>query len=278
MPELPEVHTITTDLSKTLKNPVIKAIHIENNYNVHPSNELFIKNTINKSITRFNRTAKNIVFELDNGNFITIHLAMTGKLLIKRNNDLENSHMRVLFKIENNNGISEDIELRFCDTRKFGKIKYLTKAEYENLKQKYGPEPLAPDLTGAEFLAILQSKKSNVKNVLLDQSKISGLGNIYANDALWVAQVHPDTHTSKLTLKTASKLLEASREVLNEGIKNRGISMRDYVDAFGTKGSQQDHFRVYQHQTCTRCNSNIEFISLNGRGTYFCPICQVYAD
>jgi formamidopyrimidine-DNA glycosylase len=156
----------------------------------------------------------------------------------------------------------------------FGKVQLISKAATHKLSTKVGPNPLDTSLSAKYFHTILKSKKSNIKNVLMDQEKISGLGNVYATDALWIAQIHPTRTTSSITQEESQKLLEACREILNEGIKNRGLTISDYVDAFGKPGFQQNFFRIYQRQMCKRCNLPSQTITLNTRTTYFCPNCQ----
>ena len=168
---------------------------------------------------------------------------------------------------------NKDFELRYCDKRNFGKLKILTKNDFDEFSSKYGPEPTT-SLKVADFIKQLTKKRTNIKNALLDQKLISGMGNVYANDALWIAQIHPETKTTDLSLERAEKLLQACVEILQEGIKHRGISMSDYVDLFGKKGQQQNHFRIYKKDTCRRCGTKTEVTKLNGRGTYYCPTCQ----
>ena len=272
MPELPEVHTITKDLNSTLKGAEIVDTKITGSYIIEPNNELFRQKTKQAEITGFHRVAKNIILQLNSNDYISTHLGMTGKMLIRKPSHPPDLHLRVLFILYIN---GKTAHLRFCDTRMFGRMKLLSKEEYQELKHSYGPEPINSNLTPEEFFKTIRSKKTNIKNVLLDQKKISGLGNVYATDALWLAKIHPETNTQAISLEQAKVLLSSARDILQEGIKNRGISMSDYVDAFGNKGKQQEYFRVYQQEKCRICQADIEFITLNGRGTYFCPVCQI---
>lgn len=272
MPEMPEVHTITEDLKKYAANAVIKNVVIRGEYQTVPDNTTFLDATKNQKIVRTLRIAKNIILELESGDFIQIHLAMTGKLLLREKGFKDDRWERVVFHLEKK---QKAFELRFCDMRMFGKVVLLNEDELEMLQQKYGPEPLQENLTPKAFLRHLQSKNSNIKNVLLDQNIVAGMGNVYVTDALWIAEIHPETKTREFNLEMAAKLLEASRKILEEGIKNRGISMSDYVDLFGKKGKQQEHFRVYGKSICERCNTQVDFKKINGRGTYFCTNCQI---
>jgi formamidopyrimidine-DNA glycosylase len=158
----------------------------------------------------------------------------------------------------------------------FGKIAAVGAKSIQNLIGKYGPEPINTVLTAEKFHEIIKSKKTNIKNVLLDQTVVSGLGNIYATDALFLAGINPGTNTANITLEKSKKLMEACREILLEGIKNRGSTLPDkaYVDIFGKEGKQQNFFRIYMKEKCPVCNSKVTFTKLNGRGTYYCTVCQ----
>lgn len=273
MPELPEVHTVITDLKKHLEGSKIAKVTFVGSYQVYPSNNAFQKGVQGQKIKQIFRLAKNIIFKLENGNYIQIHLAMTGRTLIRSPNFKRDKHERVVFTLELKNGKS--VELRFCDMRMFGKVRFINEKEFEELQTKYGPEPLDKNLTVERFHKIILSKKTNIKNLLMDQNKLAGMGNAYAIDALWIAKLHPETSTQTISKEQAENLLEACREILNEGIKNRGLTIDSFVDAFGNSGKQQDYFRVYRQENCKDCETEIEFIKLNGRGTFFCPNCQI---
>jgi formamidopyrimidine-DNA glycosylase len=159
----------------------------------------------------------------------------------------------------------------------FGKVELIQKSKVISLRKKYGPEALDKKLTPEKFLECLGSKRTNIKNALLDQKVVSGLGNIYATDALFLAGIHPETKTSEINLESAEKLLEAARSVLEEGIKNRGSTLPDkmYVDIYGKPGNQQKYFKIYMQKVCPRCKERVKFKKISGRGTYFCNHCQI---
>lgn len=272
MPELPEVHTIVEDLKKYSIGATIIEARVQKDYKKIDNKDKFVSEVENNNIINAHRIAKNITLELNNNKTILIHLAMTGKLLLRSPNFEQDPWERVKFTLEKN---GQTFELRYCDMRMFGKVEILKTDDVKKLQNKYGPEPLDETLTVDVFYIQIKTKKTTIKNALLDQKVISGMGNVYINDALWIAQIHPETQTREIDHNSAEKLLEASREILSEGIQNRGISMSDYVDLLGKKGTQQDNFRVYNQETCQRCNSDIEFIKMNNRGTYFCPTCQI---
>lgn len=271
MPELPEVQTIVNDLKKYAVNAEITDVVIERTYNVIPGNDQLIANTKGHIITDVRRIAKNIVMEVSSGHSLVIHLAMTGRLLLRKPEHQPEPHERVRLILTKKENV---FHLRFADMRKFGKVQLIHNNGLNVFTEKYGPEPVEPGLTPEKFLELLTSKKTVVKNVLLDQQIISGLGNVYATDALWMAGIHPETPTKNLNLNHAERLLSASREILNEGIKNRGISMSDYVDLFEKKGSQQNFFRIYRKEECPICKNKTTFKKIGGRGTYYCETCQ----
>jgi formamidopyrimidine-DNA glycosylase len=274
MPELPEVHTISSDLDKHLSGFKIIDVEITPKYNAVPDNKTFVKAVRGKKIKKVSRVAKNILIELDSDGYVVFHLAMTGRLLLRLNKQNEDKWVKILFTVKKGEKVRY---LKFTDMRTFGKAELLDMEGVKKLINKYGPEPLNENITPEEFMKIIRSKRTNIKNALLDQQLMSGLGNIYANDTLFIARVHPETKTSDITPDLAQRLLSAAQEILQEGIKNRGSTLPDkmYMDIFGKPGKQQDNFRVYMRETCPNCSEKIEFIKLNGRGTYFCPTCQV---
>jgi len=282
MPELPEVHTIVTDLNKHISGYKISDTTISSSYKTIPDNTVFKKAVIGKSITEVTRIAKNVIIKLSSGNYILIHLAMTGRVLLRKPSDKPDGWTCVVLKLERKSEESEkkgkpDLkELRFTDVRKFGKMGVISEKAIQKLIGKYGPEPLDPKLSQEQFLKIIKSKKTNIKNALLDQKLISGLGNIYATDALFLSGINPQTQTAKITSDMAKKLLESSKLILKEGINNRGSTLPDraYVDIFGNEGSQQKYFKIYMKEKCPKCNMGVKFIKINGRGTYFCENCQ----
>ncbi len=273
MPELPEVHTIVTDLNKNISGFKITGVTISGSYKTLPDNAIFKKALEGNTIVELRRIAKNILIKLSSGNYILIHLAMTGRVLLRNTSDKADGWTHVTLKILKN---GDEKEIRFADVRMFGKAAVISEKAVQKLLSKYGPEPIDPSLTAKRFFEIIKSKKTNIKNVLLDQNLVSGLGNIYATDALFLSGINPQTHTSKITPDMAKKLLRSAKLILEEGIKNRGATLPDraYVDIFGKEGSQQKFFKIYMKERCPKCNTKVSFIKLNGRGTYFCENCQ----
>ncbi len=274
MPELPEVHIIASDLKKNLVDWRIDKVEIEHGYNTIPENKIYAQLLTGSLVNKVGRVGKNIVIKLSNGSFLTFHLAMTGRLLLQDNNSPKAPHQKVQLTLSNEDKIKL---LRFCDARMFGKTGVLDAAGVHKLKQKYGPDVVLEEITTEVFLTRLRSKRTNIKNALLDQTIVAGLGNIYATDALWMARIHPEAKTQEILLKQAQALLKSAKEILLEGITHRGSTLPDeaYVDVFGKPGSHQNHFRIYGKTHCPDCQSKVQFKKLNGRGTYFCPNCQI---
>lgn len=273
MPELPEVHTISQDLKNNIVGFEIKNIQTANNYRIPDDQKKRLLKLKGKKIKDSQRIAKNIVLKISENEYLVFHLAMTGRILLRSDKDESDKWVKIVFEITKNN---KTMYLKFCDMRQFGKVRVLSKDELELLQNKYGIDILNQDISAEEFLKLLKSKKSTIKNVLLDQKIISGLGNIYATETLFLSKINPKTSTQDLTLKQSEEILKNSREILKEGIKNRGSTLSDkmYVDIFGKTGSQQNHFKIYGKNICPVCNSKTMFEKINGRGTYYCPTCQ----
>ncbi|NMB70157.1 bifunctional DNA-formamidopyrimidine glycosylase/DNA-(apurinic or apyrimidinic site) lyase [candidate division WWE3 bacterium] len=272
MPELPEVHTITNDLKKSIIGAQILDVKIDPQYKVIPDNNSFVKLVKGKKITGVSRIAKNILIELENTGILHFHLAMTGRILLRDKKTPDNwTRVVFLLKADNYSRI-----LKFSDMRMFGKVGFYADLAGSNLLKKYGPDLIfaTPDLDS--FSKAIKNKKSSIKNVLLDQSVVAGLGNIYATEALFLAGIDPSRLSNTLSKDELQKLLTAAITVLNEGIAHRGSTLPDkmYVDIFGNPGSYQEHFKIYLKDKCPRCGSGVLNTKINGRSTYHCPSCQ----
>ncbi|OGC38853.1 DNA-formamidopyrimidine glycosylase [candidate division WWE3 bacterium RBG_13_37_7] len=276
MPELPEVHTIAKDLNDAIMGFSVKKCVISSGYKTQPNNAVFIKAIEGSKITKVQRIAKNILIHLENGAVIHFHLAMTGQILLKTQKLAKKSNQnwqRILLELEKNGGKKF---LIFNDMRMFGKAAVLKHTDLKALQQKYGPEPIDSEMQPEKLWEVIRSKKTTIKNALLNQSLIAGLGNIYATEALFLAGIHPETPTDKISLENMKKLINAAKTVLEEGITHRGSTLPDkmYMDIFGNSGHYQEHFKIYLQTVCPKCGNKVAFKKINGRGTYFCPICQ----
>lgn len=280
MPELPEVESIKLQLNKYLVGHRILNIEIRN-----PKFEMNSKLILNSKIMGARRFGKVTVMDLSNGYSILTHVKLTGQY-IYRGPNLKNPenlspkviggvpgpHTLVIFNLDRG-GV-----LYYNDVRRFGWIKIVRTDEVETEKfiSKLGPEPFK-DLTLEKFGDILLKTSRMIKVVLMDQEKMSGIGNIYANDALWLSKIDPKRPAKSLSETDAKLLYDSILEVLRTGIKYGGASELSFVTPDGTEGNYQKHTLVYGHEgePCERCHKAvIKKIFLGGRGTYFCPNCQ----
>ncbi|MFA9289111.1 MAG: bifunctional DNA-formamidopyrimidine glycosylase/DNA-(apurinic or apyrimidinic site) lyase [Weeksellaceae bacterium] len=279
MPELPEVETIRRKLKTEIIGRTIKSVEI-----LEPKQFFGDPQTIiGKKVTDILRKGKYLSIALSDNLFINIHLKMSGQIIwvedmnnpvIKnpiprlQTNRLPASITRVIIKFTDNSA------LFYNDMRKFGWVKIGDAPE--------GPK--SADVAGEEFTLeyfqkVLKNSRKPIKTFLLDQDKLAGVGNIYDNDALWVAQIHPSRLAGALNEAEQKQLYEAIKEVIAEGIKYGGSSARDenYIMPDGSLGEYQKHFKVYHRhgQPCHRCGEEIKRITIGGRGTFYCPKCQL---
>lgn len=296
MPELPEVETIRKQLDAELTGYTFVSVKTDWEKSFRPSFRVISKVIVGKEIKSIDRQAKLIIFRLgevwglapqNEEAYLLFHLKLTGQLLVRKPLDPADKYVRSVFTLRKVRKIPDltssdpgsdraGKELRFADARKFGFVKFVTdQKEMADLLKGYGPEPFT-DLTLAKFEETLRSSGRPVKIVLLDQTEISGLGNIYANDALWLARVDPRTPSSKITRELGRRLYDSILEVLKRGLRYGGASDQWYVQTHGEKGQYQEHFLVYgqKGKKCQRCGTIINRITIGGRGTFFCPKCQ----
>ena len=280
MPELPEVETIRRGLTKFILKKCIKKIDIlcEKSFQGEPT---LAENHTVKSLRRF---GKALIIDLDNQISLMIHLRMTGQLIYDGKEryaaghpsenfvaDLPNRQTRVIVKFN-------DGTLFFNDQRKFGFIKVLPTAEIKNdaFIKKLAPEPW--DMTSEELFNRLQKHSNScIKATLLDQTIICGLGNIYADEALFAAGIHPERKSGLITKDEVKLLLDSARRVMEESINSGGSTMATYVKADGTRGDYLEKFaQVFrkENQPCPKCGRPIVKIRVAGRGTHICPHCQ----
>lgn len=282
-PELPEVETIKKQLADIIVGCKITNIWLDNSKSLQPNPSIFIKGVKGAVIQRIDRRAKLLVFHLNSSKAFVVHLKMTGRLLIREVGNPKDDFVHVVLSLgarskgqrtrEEKSRQLHHLELRFCDSRKFGLMRFLKdQRELEGLLSGYGPEPLN-DLSLEKFRQILSKNRRPIKEVLMDQKLISGIGNIYANDGLWLAKTHPLEPANKVD---AVMVFKAIVKALVEGLKTGGASDQWYVNAFGAKGKYQEHFKVYgrKGKPCLRCNTPIKRIVIASRGTFFCPKCQ----
>ena len=278
MPELPEVETIRRDLSRLIVGKKILEITTDSPKQVKPSLTVVEKAVVGATIKKIERRAKLLQIFLSNNQILAIHLKLTGRLLVRKKGATKDDWQHIVIRLKDQGSSSKksELELRFCDLRKFGWIRLVNSNQLLVISNELGIEPLTPEFTLKNFIQILQSSSRPVKLVLMDQKKIAGVGNIYANDALFLAKIDPRRPAKKITEKEAEKLLKAIETVLQAGIKYRGASDQYYLDALGRKGAYQEHFLTYGRdgKKCLDCGGEIKRLKIGGRGTFFCPKCQ----
>jgi formamidopyrimidine-DNA glycosylase len=266
MPEFPEVFTITQNLKELLPNAKLVAIEILDFHPKVPKEKEF-NSIINQKVSEVTNISKNIYIKFEKLS-LQIHLGMTGR--IRFSNEKTNFGWdKIRFEFEKE-GIR--FYLNFTDTRKFGKIFLI-----QEIKIKKGLNPL--DFTEGEFEKLLEKisrSRKEIKDLILDQSIISGLGNIYSNDTLHLSKLHPQTAGINLTKPDIKNIIQKAKEILEKGIKYGGSSLEDkmYTNIYGELGEYQNHFLVYNQKICPSCNHEITKIKIKGRGTYFCSKCQ----
>jgi formamidopyrimidine-DNA glycosylase len=269
VPELPEVETTVNDLKPLVINKIIIRTEIFKSDSIaEPSAEEFREGLQGSKITGLSRRGKHIVFRLDNGKFLVVHLRMTGALIIKPEGEEPDKFVRVIIYLDNRTAI------HFRDVRRFGRM-WLVE-DINKIVGKLGPEPLGTDFSPKVLARILASRKTPIKALLLDQTLIAGIGNMYADEALFEARIHPLRPANTLNKTEILKLHSAIQNVLKRGILNKGASTVTYIRPGGTKGKAQLEFQVAHRkgEECPVCGGKIERILVGQRSTFFCPKCQ----
>jgi formamidopyrimidine-DNA glycosylase len=270
MPELPEVEHVVRALAPVVVGRRILAAELKLK-RIAPdlSRPAFDRQLRNSTITAVGRRGKYILFQLESGTVLATHLRMTGKFVSLTTDESLPSYAHVIFYLD------DDRRLVFCDMRQFGRMRIYTKPPKE--LQSLAPEPLSDDFTEAYFLETLSRSRRPLKQLLLDQTRVLGLGNIYAVEALFLAGVNPTKAANKLSKPRARKLHQAIRDVLHEAI-DAGSTLRiDVADGNGSYfGAAERFWRVYERagEACVRCGARIRRVVQGGRSTYYCPSCQ----
>jgi formamidopyrimidine-DNA glycosylase len=269
MPELPEVETTVNELKPQLTGQKISAVEVLKSKTIEtPSTEEFSKGLIGRRIEKLSRRGKHLIFSLDNKKVLIIHLRMTGSLLIKKASDLPEKFVRVILKFDSG------IALHFRDVRRFGRM-WLVDDE-KMVVGRLGPEPLSDGFTPIALAEILKGRQTPIKGLLLDQTLIAGIGNMYADEALYHARLHPLQPAGSLSKKEIIALHEAIQHVLLKGISSKGASTDTYFRPSGSKGGAHLEFQVAHRkgEECPTCKGTIERIIVQQRGTFYCPSCQ----
>lgn len=269
MPELPEVETVARALRPQLVGRMITGVR--NTWRRHiarPAFEDIVERLKERKFTAVSRRGKYLLFSLDSPDTLIIHLRMSGHLAVEDSDQPSDKHTHTIIELDGNK------ELRFRDTRKFGRV-YLVQDPQEILK-KLGPEPLDDLFTQEVLEELLSSRKRVLKPLLLDQSIIAGIGNIYADEALHYAGLHPQRRSDTLDTVEIARLYDGIRYALELGISREGASISSYLKPDGEKGSMQNDVAVFRRTgaPCFRCGHTIKRMVLGGRSTHYCPNCQ----
>lgn len=271
MPELPEVETLARVLGDLLVGRSILGVEVRWPRTVAaPDPETFVRRLAGRCICEIRRRGKWLLLGLDGEEWLLVHLRMSGRLAVKDADAPEDPHARVLFYLENGQ------RMCFSDPRKFGRM--VLTACPEDWLGDLGPEPLDPALTPERLAQMLKGRRVRLKPLLADQRFLTGLGNIYADEVLWRAGLHPLRRANTLTPEEVARLHQAVREVLEEAIAHRGTTLADrqYVLPDGRPGEFAAHLVVYGREgaPCPRCSTPIVRAWVGGRSAHFCPQCQ----
>ncbi|MBD1156749.1 bifunctional DNA-formamidopyrimidine glycosylase/DNA-(apurinic or apyrimidinic site) lyase [Pelagibacterales bacterium SAG-MED20] len=286
MPELPEVEVVKQSLNLKIKQKKIEKVIIKNRnlrFKIPLNFEKVLQNRLIKKITRF---SKYIILNFSDGSFCLIHLGMSGTIhLLQKNSlnkftntsfynssELPKKHNHVVIKFK-------DSKIIYNDPRRFGFFKFIhNKKELDYRLSHLGPEPFSKNFNLKYLMNYFLKKKKDIKSFLIDQKFVSGIGNIYASEILFLCKIHPKSVAMKLSKKNCKKIISNSRTVLNKAIKSGGSSIRDFKNISGRNGNFQKKFRVYQRGdlSCSRnkCNGKIKKIFISNRSTFFCNSCQ----
>jgi formamidopyrimidine-DNA glycosylase len=280
MPELPEVETVARDLRPRIVGATITGARVSWSRTVRTDTpEAFAEAIAGRTVEGVGRRAKLVVVDLSGDAALTIHLKMTGQLFVVPAETPVDPYVRLVLEL------ADGREIRFRDIRKFGRIglygrdpvtgQLVTEVGGTGFFAPFGPEPLDPAFTVRDFRRSLRRRKGRLKPLLLDQSFLAGVGNIYADEALWAARLHPLRTAGTLRPADERRLYESLRRILSEAVERRGSSIDDYTAPDGD-GSMQEHLQVYQRtgEPCPRCGRPIKRIVVGARSTHFCSWCQ----
>jgi formamidopyrimidine-DNA glycosylase len=271
MPELPEVETTVRGLQKVLNRTFVDFWTDSKKLIKKPSLERFKKELKNKKIKKVWRRGKNIIFNLSDNYSLLVHQKLTGHLLYGNwKKDKVNTYIHIKFLLDNGK------VLALSDLRKFAKIELLKTNSLLKELTSLGPEPLEKEFTFKKFKQIVKNRKIKIKQILMDQKLIAGIGNIYSDEILWRAKIHPLRQGAKLQEKELREIYKYIRPVLKQAIKLKGTSISDYRNIKGEEGQFRKLIKVYQKkgQECPRCKTEIKREKIGSRSTHFCPQCQ----
>jgi len=282
MPELPEVETVARGLRACLTGHTITKVTVHWPGSIGtPGPRRFAQSLAGRLVTDVHRRGKWIVIELNDGQTLLVHLRMTGQLLLEHADCPVDDYTRVVFSLDKSSGAGCDhLCLRFSDMRKFGRL--ILTDDPSDVLGELGPEPLADDFTVERFRCMLAKRRGRIKSLLLNQHFLVGLGNIYVNEALWRAHIHPLRSAHSLSSDEVEALHEAIRFVLRAAIAGGGTTLENgnFRQVHGETGEFAGQLQIYgcEGESCACCGSLVQRIKVGQRGTYFCPQCQPPPD
>jgi formamidopyrimidine-DNA glycosylase len=272
MPELPEVqHAADTLGAQIAGSRIAEVTRLDWPRMVEPHRpEEFAALLAGRAVRRATRRAKWILVELDGGLTLALHLRMSGYIAVHGPEATPDAHTHLALRLEDGR------QVFFHDTRKFGRARLLDERGLEALGAAHGAEPLEESFTAEELGRLLRRRRRAIKPLLLDQGVVAGIGNIYADEALWRAQIHPLRPSDTLSDEEVGRVHAAIRAALLDGLLNGGSTLRDYRNAYGAAGSNQQHFNAYGRggEPCPRCGAAIVRTVVGQRGTHYCSECQ----
>jgi formamidopyrimidine-DNA glycosylase len=273
MPELPEVETIRLALEPHVVGRRFERVDINDPRLVRPFEPTAVAAELEgERVAALDRRGKYLIVRFESGRGLLIHLRMTGSLRHAAAGSLaDDPHRRAVVKLDDGSDVA------YRDVRRFGTWRLLEPEEVDPyLQQRLGREPLERTFTTRRLAERLEGRKAPLKAALLDQRTVAGLGNIYVDEALWRAELHPLRRAGSLDHEEVARLTKGVREALRAGIRRQGASLRDYSTPDGRRGRMQEEFRVYgrEGEPCRRCGTPIDKIRAGGRGTWYCPSCQ----
>jgi formamidopyrimidine-DNA glycosylase len=273
VPELPEVETIRVQLEPALRGRRFERVEIRDPRLTRPFDPAIVAGALEgERVVGLDRRGKYLIVRFESGRLLLVHLRMTGNLRVAPNGaPAGDPFERAVIRLDNGS------EVTYRDVRRFGTWLLVEPDELEPyLAERLGAEPLENEFRTAALAARLAGRRAPIKAALLDQRTLAGLGNIYADEALWRARIHPLRPAGELEPEEIRRLHRSIRDVLRGGIARQGATLRDYATPEGERGRMQEEFRAYgrEGQPCLRCGTPIEKIRAGGRGTSYCPSCQ----
>ncbi|MBQ9327692.1 MAG: DNA-formamidopyrimidine glycosylase [Solobacterium sp.] len=267
MPELPEVETVLRTLEKKIAGEEILGVAVRYPKMIDRSPEAFAQKLIGKHFLQFERRGKYLLFGMEDV-VLCSHLRMEGKYWILPEDAPLDRHTHVIFEL------ADGRQLRYHDTRKFGRMELLEPDFDRRTFHGLGPEPFSPEWNGAYLYRIVKQRSTPIKSLLLDQSVVAGIGNIYADEILFACGIRPRVSSRRLTKTQCEAIVEATRDILSRAIQAGGTTIRSYTSSLGVSGLFQLSCNVHAQKTCQQCGQMIKIVRVGGRSSYYCPRCQ----